>query len=55
MYIYVNTNKFDLCQQRCSTNDITQPSMHGNVAILMYGINKNHIFAARNQKQRNKL
>ena len=41
-----------LHRQRSSTNSIILPSLHGNVAILMYGTDIIHIFAARNSKNR---
>lgn len=42
--------EFYIPRQRCSTNCTFFPSMHGNVAILMYDVDIVHIFATRNNK-----
>jgi hypothetical protein len=39
-------------RQRCSANCTILPSLHGNVAILMYDTDLIHIFAARNKKMK---
>ena len=48
-------SEFDSPRQRCSPNCNILPSLHGNVAILMYDADIIHIFAARNYKLKAKI
>jgi hypothetical protein len=44
-------SEFHTPQQRCNANCTFLPSLHGNVAILIYGADITHIFAARKNNQ----
>lgn len=43
-------SEFHTPRQRCSANSTILPSLHGNVAELIYGADIFLIFAARNNK-----
>ena len=43
----MTSSEFYTLRQRCSTNSTILSSLHGNVAILMYGTDIIHIFAAK--------
>lgn len=46
----MTNSEFYILWQRCSAYCTILQSLHGNVAILMYGTNIIHIFVARKNK-----